>query len=87
MADDSSRRDADDADIDLDTQELDDVEYEPLGYGPGEWASTVPVHRRKESEGGEPHDTSEPPTHSDSHSDEGATPPQSPPRGRRPRDT
>jgi hypothetical protein len=84
MADDSSRGDADDADIDLDTQELDDVEYEPLGYGPGEWASTVPVHRRKEPEGGG--DTSRPPKHSGKDSDEGATPPEPPLRGRRPRD-
>jgi hypothetical protein len=31
----------DDADIDLDTQELTSpASQEPLGYGPGEWAST-----------------------------------------------
>lgn len=34
--------DADDADIDLDTQELSKpLSHEPLGYGPGEWASTA----------------------------------------------
>jgi len=33
----------DDADIDLDTQELvPPASQEPLGYGPGEWASTQP---------------------------------------------
>jgi hypothetical protein len=33
----------DDADIDLDTQELvPPASQEPLGYGPGEWASTRP---------------------------------------------
>jgi hypothetical protein len=33
----------DDADIDLDTQELVlPASQEPLGYGPGEWASTQP---------------------------------------------
>jgi hypothetical protein len=32
-----------DDDLDLDTQELDDIETEPLGFGPGEWASAVPV--------------------------------------------
>lgn len=34
----------DDADIDLDTQELvPPASEEPLGYGPGEWASTKPA--------------------------------------------
>jgi hypothetical protein len=34
----------DDADIDLDTQELvPPASKEPLGYGPGEWASTKPA--------------------------------------------
>jgi hypothetical protein len=34
----------DDADIDLDTQELvPPASQEPLGYGPGEWASTQPT--------------------------------------------
>jgi predicted RNase H-like nuclease (RuvC/YqgF family) len=34
------RRTGDDADIDLDTQELvPPASQEPLGYGPGEWAS------------------------------------------------
>jgi hypothetical protein len=33
----------DDVDIDLDTQELvPPASQEPLGYGPGEWASTQP---------------------------------------------
>jgi hypothetical protein len=34
-----------DDELDLDTQELDDIETEPLGFGPGEWASAVPVRQ------------------------------------------
>lgn len=41
--DDQPRSRTDDADIDLDTQELvPPASQEPLGYGPGEWASTQP---------------------------------------------
>ena len=37
------RRTGDDADIDLDTQELaPPASRDPLGYGPGEWASAQP---------------------------------------------
>jgi len=40
----------DDADIDLDTQELvRPASQEPLGYGPGEWASTQPSENAAES--------------------------------------
>jgi predicted RNase H-like nuclease (RuvC/YqgF family) len=41
----------DDADIELDTQELvRPASQEPLGYGPGEWASTQPrEHERAET--------------------------------------
>lgn len=43
MADQPRTRTDDDADIDLDTQELvPPAPQEPLGYGPGEWASTQP---------------------------------------------
>ena len=49
MPSESNRRDADEGDIDLDTQELDAPEStEPLGFGPGEWASSVAIRRKRE---------------------------------------